>query len=450
MFNKFTNMEDQRLLNWSAIRGSNTDFNNNSRATQGGCGFASDEFDPGQCFAEGNQTTANPAIYDHGITQGASEALDVQTLWIFFAVRALNQPQPSNVTSGATIFETNCASCHGGAKWTKSQIFHRDNPAAASQNGPPLDPGVTRLAPAPPVAAVPANELFSFTCNALSIKYLENVGTFDSANALEIRDNAAASLAFGMNGFNVPSLLSVNYHAPYLHRGQAQTLKEVFALHGLGAGASVFPPTTTIATELTAQEQADLLVFLKAIDGTTDHLRSEGDQFRDAVRFEGTCPEPTVINVDEVVATEKSRATDSTPVMGAPAGTFTLVEEFCNVGPNTLTLLQSRTTVLTGGNILLNRDGGTPQGVGSVLTFPSIEGFADRLLAPSECVTVTYRIGLQTSAEFQFFVDVVGGIVEPVVTLNTVAQKTTGSATRKRNNNSHELVVGRSTTSQVR
>ena len=35
MFNKFTNMEDQGLLNWSAIRGSNTDFNNNSRATQG-------------------------------------------------------------------------------------------------------------------------------------------------------------------------------------------------------------------------------------------------------------------------------------------------------------------------------------------------------------------------------------------------------------------------------
>ena len=29
------------VLNWSAVRGSNTDFNANSRATQGGCGFAS-------------------------------------------------------------------------------------------------------------------------------------------------------------------------------------------------------------------------------------------------------------------------------------------------------------------------------------------------------------------------------------------------------------------------
>ena len=40
MFSK-QNPEDQRLLNWSAVRGSNTDFNANSRATQGGCGFAS-------------------------------------------------------------------------------------------------------------------------------------------------------------------------------------------------------------------------------------------------------------------------------------------------------------------------------------------------------------------------------------------------------------------------
>ena len=35
-------MSDAALLNWSAIRGSNTDFNANSRVTQGGCGFASD------------------------------------------------------------------------------------------------------------------------------------------------------------------------------------------------------------------------------------------------------------------------------------------------------------------------------------------------------------------------------------------------------------------------
>jgi YVTN family beta-propeller protein len=290
-FNKFTNVSDQGLLNWSAIRGSNTDFNNNSRGVQGGCGFASDRTAPGQCFAMGNATPANPAIYDHGITQGGSEALDAQTLWIFAAVRALNQPRPnSGVAAGAAVFEKNCATCHGGAKWTKSEIFHRDNPAAAAQNGAALDPGVTRLAPV--VGAMPANEFFSFTCNNLTIKYLENVGTFDVTNPLEIRDNNVASTAFGRNGFNVPSLLSVNYHSPYLHRGQAQTLEDVFPLHGLGQGASTFPPTTTIQSELSALDRADLLDFLKSIDGTTPHFPSEGDKFRDKVRQEGTCPPP--------------------------------------------------------------------------------------------------------------------------------------------------------------
>ena len=289
MFSK-QNPDDQGLLNWSAIRGSNTDFNNNSRATQGGCGFASDDFDPGNCFVKGNTTFANPAIYDQGIVQGGSDALDAQTLWIFAAVRPLHQPQ-TNTAAGQAVFMANCASCHGGAKWTKSQIFHRDNPAAIAQNMAPLDPGVTRLPAAPPVTNL-ANEFFSFTCNNLTIKYLEKVGTFDINNPIEIRDNNAASTAFGVNGFNVPSLLSINYHAPYLHRGQAQTLADVFPLHGLGPGGEEFPPMTTIQTQLTAAQRADLLAFLQSIDGTTNHLRSEGDVFRDTVRLQGTCPMP--------------------------------------------------------------------------------------------------------------------------------------------------------------
>ena len=54
MFSKLTNMDDQGLLNWSAIRGSNTDFNANSRGVQGGCGFASDDFsNPGRLLHHG-------------------------------------------------------------------------------------------------------------------------------------------------------------------------------------------------------------------------------------------------------------------------------------------------------------------------------------------------------------------------------------------------------------
>ena len=279
MFSK-QNPGDQRVLNWSAVRGSNTDFNANSRATQGGCGFASDNFDPGQCFAKGNTTLANPAIYDHGIILGGSDALDAQTLWIFAAVRPLHQPQPSSVGAGRAVFEANCASCHGGAKWTKSEIFHRDNPAAVAQNGATLDVGVTRL---PVTTGGPlANEFKSFSCNASTINYLEDVGTFNVTNPIEIRDNAAAGTAFGVNGFQPPSLLSINYHAPYLHRGQAQTLPDVFPLHTLPALGGA-----TIADTLTALQQANLLVFLKSIDGTTADLRSEGDNFRDNLRTQG-------------------------------------------------------------------------------------------------------------------------------------------------------------------
>jgi hypothetical protein len=293
MFSK-QNPEDQKLLNWSAVRGSNTDFNANSRATQGGCGFASaflnGQDPPVPCTNNNALTPVNPAVYDHGIVQGASDALDAQTLWIFAAVRPLHQPQTSTA-DGRAVFATYCASCHGGAKWTKSQIFHRDNPAAVAQNGALLDPGVTRLPAAPPVTNL-ANELFSFTCNDRTINYLEKVGTFDINNPIEVRDNAAASTSFGVNGFNVPSLLSINYHTPYLHRGQAQTLEEVFPLHGLGSDGQEFPPMTTIQSQLTAGQRGNLLAFLKSIDGTTPHLPSEGDDFREFVRLQGTCPPP--------------------------------------------------------------------------------------------------------------------------------------------------------------
>ena len=156
--------------------------------------------------------------------------------------------------------------------------------AAVAQNGAAVDPGVMNT----------ANEFKSFTCmgpnGTKTFNYLEKVGTFDPNDPIEIRDNAAGAIALGADGFNVPSLLSINYSAPYLHRGQAQTLEQVFPLHGLGPQGAVFPPTTTIANTLTAAQQSDLLVFLKAIDGTTPPFRSEGDDFRDTIRLLGPCP----------------------------------------------------------------------------------------------------------------------------------------------------------------
>ena len=59
MFSK-QSLDDQRLLNWSGVRGSNTDFNANSRATQGGCGFASDARRPRPMFHAGEHDSCQP------------------------------------------------------------------------------------------------------------------------------------------------------------------------------------------------------------------------------------------------------------------------------------------------------------------------------------------------------------------------------------------------------
>jgi YVTN family beta-propeller protein len=240
------NSADQRISNWSGIQGSLTDFNNNSRGVQGGIGFAGDP--------------PNPDIFNHGIASGASEALDMETLWAE-TIRPLNRPQPADVSGGAAVFELACASCHGGAKWTKSQVIYLNNPAriAAAVRDPGLD--------------LIANQSTSYTDGVLgggTLFFLEDAGTFDEANAIEIRQNGQAPL--GADGFNVPSLIGVGAHAPYFHDGSAQTLVDVLDQHAIGG--------TPISTLLGAADQASLLAFLRSIDGRTALLRSETDDFK--------------------------------------------------------------------------------------------------------------------------------------------------------------------------
>lgn len=273
------NPADQKLVLWSAGRGSNTDFNNNSRGVQGGCGFASDGF---RGTAACNATApANPDIYDHGITQGASDALDAQTLWVQ-TVRPPILPQPTDTAAlarGRAVFQTNCASCHGGAKWTKSQVLHADNPAfdaapGATPPGIPRDPGLS----------FSGEQLLAYTINGATLRYLDGVGTFNANDPLEIRGPGAGAAsgarALGVVGFNSPSLVGLRYHTPYLHNGAAQTLEAVFTLHTLpGAPANA----NTIQAVLSATDRQDLLVLLNAIDGRTDTFVSAADTFRNNV-----------------------------------------------------------------------------------------------------------------------------------------------------------------------
>ena len=253
------NPVDQRISNWSAIRSSVTDFNNNSRNVQGGIGFS---------FVDGDPMVVNPNIFNHSISQGASDALDLQTLWVQ-TIRPLNQPQPASVNAGRAVFEDSCASCHGGAKWTQSQVLYLDNPANISADPMlfvPRDPGLTAQA---------GGQIDVLTSGAGVIDFLLDVATFDAANQFEIKANGDPPL--GSFGFNVPSLLGVATTAPYFHDGSAATLTDVFERHALGLAPA------TIGSTLNATQETDLTAFLNSIDGRTVPFRSLADDFRDAV-----------------------------------------------------------------------------------------------------------------------------------------------------------------------
>lgn len=261
LYSKLNGAHDTRINNWSAARDSVTDFNNNSRGVQGGVGFASDP--PFSAAAP------NPNIFDHGISQGGSEALDFETTWAL-TIRPINAPIPAGVdlSVGAAVFGTNCASCHGGAKWTKSQVIYLNNPAldkAFAAGGTARDPGLTII----------ANQMVQYLDSKVDpnpVFFLEDIGTFNFANPIEIRQNGQAPL--GELGFNVPSLLGVGSDAPYFHNGAAQTLEEVFAQHLLPAGGQ------TIDQTLSATDRQNLLVFLRALDGRTPIFPSDTDKFR--------------------------------------------------------------------------------------------------------------------------------------------------------------------------
>jgi large repetitive protein len=93
---------------------------------------------------------------------------------------------------------------------------------------------------------------------------LRDVGTFNALAANEVKQNGTPGA--GALGFNPPSLLGAFALAPYLHNGSAQSLEDVMALKphrvsGLTLGA---PDPLDDASKL-----ADLLQFLKSIDGST-------------------------------------------------------------------------------------------------------------------------------------------------------------------------------------
>jgi len=291
-------LTDQRILNWNGVRGSVTDFNNNSRGVQGGIGHATNVF--------GENRTAQ--IFNHGPTDNISEALDAMTEWVANAVRSPIMPPPSDIANwenGQAIFAQTCADCHGGTKWTKSRTapVYTNNPTFASNplaanffaagKQPPLDSRVKAGGP----------QIINVTDENLgTLSFLDKVGTLNANSALEIRGAGAIGggiidiagdineglevakqstqgfKSLGGAGFNTPSLLGVAYHAPYLHDGSALTLKEVYQKHTLPDNNDAIQDAS-IASLHTKAELDNLTVFLRSIDDDTPILPSATDAF---------------------------------------------------------------------------------------------------------------------------------------------------------------------------
>ena len=268
------NPDDQRIMNWNAVRGSpSTDFDQNSRGVQGGIGHATD--------VNGENRTAE--IFNHGPVVGISDALDAMHEWIA-TIRSPLLPDPTDPEQGRAVFEASCASCHGGVKWTKSRTspLYLNNPTFAED---PLGAGFfDGVEPLDPQLTVAGPQIVAVTNEDEDLlRFVENVGTFDPGSLLEIRGAGAIAgqstqgfPALSADGaFNVPSLLGIGFGAPYLHDGIAQTLEEVFAIHQLG--------DQTIEEALSAHDRADLLAFLNAIDDETAPFESDADRFLDTI-----------------------------------------------------------------------------------------------------------------------------------------------------------------------
>ena len=172
------------------------------------------------------------------------------------------------VQAGAKAYASfSCATCHGGDKWTRSTVDYQAPPSADLGLGAGEEQVIgaelrrTATQPNTPGPAV----LPAFP------GVLLDVGTF-APNAVggrtnEIRFNGAdvsqAISPLGVNGLNIPSLLSVHETAPYFYSGLAQTLEQVLDGSQDGNGGVRHHFVAAPA------DRAALVAFLRSIDDTT-------------------------------------------------------------------------------------------------------------------------------------------------------------------------------------
>ncbi len=213
----------------------------------------------------GLQVSTPPGVTNFLPVKSAGRDLrqDAIAVWIAKFVRSSRgavQSSDPNAVAGKALFDTvglvipgfSCASCHGGPKFTISRVDYTAPPSPATGLGLGNE------------QVIGAELRQTQTQPAV----LTNVGTFTpnspGGRVNEIRFNAAdisqAIAPLGANGFNIPSLLSVNETPPYFYSGLAQTLDDV--LNGSQDGnGGVRHHFVTNATQ-----RAQLVSYLRSIE----------------------------------------------------------------------------------------------------------------------------------------------------------------------------------------
>lgn len=218
--------QEQRILNWTAVRSSVQDFEKNTENVSGGFGLI-------------GPRGAADGVVDHGANRGKDARADaineyVKTIRSPFGEGA-NSPAAAG---GREIFiDQGCNACHGGAAWTTSRVNY--------------------TLPAGPATGVTLFDGQVVKANGFTM--LHDVESYDPNSPIEVRGGGAlvGRESQGAQGFNPPSLLGVQAHGPYFHDGRFASLSQVV---DSGHGQQ---------TPLDAGERGQLTSFLESIDDLT-------------------------------------------------------------------------------------------------------------------------------------------------------------------------------------
>lgn len=152
--------------------------------------------------------------------------------------------------SGLRLFisKANCILCHSGPLLTDNE-FH--NVATVDINNKPYDLG--RYEGAKSVMSSP------FNCK----------GRYNDEKKPECKELKYISLDqhVTLAAFKTPGLRSVSKTAPYMHDGQYKDLESVLK-HYAKPDKLIIGQKDLLSVELSAQDQADLIAFLKTLDST--------------------------------------------------------------------------------------------------------------------------------------------------------------------------------------